>query len=245
MAAESDDVDRPTNYLQGALVAVDNRTGAIRAVVGGRDFSHSNFSRALAAKRQIGSTFKPFVYAAAFDRGLLPGTLVDDSKIAPGEFQNISQKWSPENSDDEYAGLQPASFGLLKSRNTMTVRVGEYAGLNHVRDFATAAGIGEAMPDLPVAFLGAFETTLKNLTAAYTIFPNHGVLRTPHLVTRVEDRAGKIVWEAAHEEKQLLDPETTWLDVVHPAAGDENRDGGESRSARVEKTGCWKNWDDQ
>jgi penicillin-binding protein 1A len=208
---ESDEADRPTNYLQGALVAIDNRTGAIRAIVGGRDFSHSKFSRALSAKRQIGSTFKPFVYAAAFDRGLLPGTLVDDSKIAPGEFQNISQKWSPENSDDEYAGLQPASFGLLKSRNTMTVRVGEYAGLSHVHDLAVATGIGEAMPDLPVAFLGAFETTLKDLTAAYTIFPNLGRLRTPHLVTRVEDRAGKIIWEARHDEKRVLDPATAWL----------------------------------
>ncbi|HEX5176915.1 MAG TPA: PBP1A family penicillin-binding protein [Chthoniobacteraceae bacterium] len=208
---ESDETEHPTNYLQGALVAIDNRTGAIRAIVGGRDFAQSKFSRALVAKRQIGSTFKPFVYAAAFDRGLLPGTLIDDSKIAPGEFQNISQKWSPENSDDEYAGLQPASFGLLKSRNTMTVRVGEYAGLSHVRDLALAAGIGEAMPDLPVAFLGAFETTLKDLTAAYTIFPNLGMLRTPHLVTRVEDRAGKIVWEAHHDEKRVLDPTTAWL----------------------------------
>jgi penicillin-binding protein 1A len=210
-ASESDEADRPTDYLQGALVAIDNRTGAIRAIVGGRDFAQSKFSRALVGKRQIGSTFKPFVYSAAFDRGLLPGTLIDDSKIAPGEFQNISQKWSPENSDDEYAGLQPASFGLLKSRNTMTVRVGEYAGLNHVHDLANALGIGEAMPDLPVAFLGAFETTLKDLTAAYTVFPNLGVLRTPHLVTRVVDRAGRIVWEAHHDEKRVLDPGTAWL----------------------------------
>ena len=208
---ESDDQES-TDYLQAALVAIDNRTGAIRAIVGGRDFAHSKYPRALLSKRQIGSTFKPFVYAAAFQKGLLPGTLVDDAKIRPGELRVAStQGWSPANSDDEYAGLQPAAFGLIKSRNTMTVRVGEYAGLTNIRELAASAGIGDAAPDLPVTYLGAFESTVRDLTAAYTVFPNLGVRRTPHLVARVEDRSGRILWSAEDKETKVLEPDTAWM----------------------------------
>ncbi|HEV7867292.1 MAG TPA: PBP1A family penicillin-binding protein [Chthoniobacteraceae bacterium] len=202
---------KPTDYLQAAVVAVDNRTGAVRAIVGGRDHAHSKYSRALLSKRQVGSTFKPFVYSAAFERGLLPGTMIDDSKILPGELRNVSNKWSPENSDGEYAGLQPAAFGLLKSRNTMSVRIGEYAGLPKVRELAVAAGIGENVPDLPVSFLGAFETTLKDITAAYAAFANLGVHRAPYLIARVEDREGRTLWKAEEAEKRIMSAETAWM----------------------------------
>ncbi len=203
--------EKPTDYLQAAVVVIDNRDGAIRAIVGGRDFGQSKYSRALLSKRQIGSTFKPFVYAAAFERGLLPGTLIDDSKIFPGEFRNISNKWSPENADDEYTGLQPAGWGLLKSRNTMSIRVGEYAGLGKVKELASLAGIGETMEDLPASFLGAFETTLKDLTAAYTVFPNRGVLHPAHLIERIVDRDGHELWGAPQGTKRVLRPETAWM----------------------------------
>ena len=209
-AAEGEE-EKPTDYLQAAVVAIDNRTGAIRALVGGRDHQHSKYSRALLSKRQIGSTFKPFIYAAAFQRGLLPGTLIDDSKINPGEFRSISDKWSPENSDGEYAGPQPAAWGLLKSRNTMTVRIGEYVGLPAVREVGMSAGIAETMPDLPVAFLGAFETTLKALTASYTVFPNLGVLRAPHLISRVETSDGQIVYKAGQPDRRVLTEEAAWM----------------------------------
>src|SRR5581483_2088599 len=128
--------EKPTDYLQAAVVIIDNRTGAIRAAVGARDYAQSKYSRALVSQRQIGSTFKPFVYATAFERGLMPGTLIDDGKITAGEFADLPKKWSPENSDGDYGGLQPASFGLVKSRNTMSVRVGEYASLPKVREMA-------------------------------------------------------------------------------------------------------------
>ncbi|HEX8310535.1 MAG TPA: PBP1A family penicillin-binding protein [Chthoniobacteraceae bacterium] len=212
--AEGDE-EKPTAYLQAALVAIDNRTGAIRAIVGSRDYSQSKYNRALLSKRQIGSTFKPFVYAAAYQRGMLPGTNVDDSKIAAGELRNAGKvrgkEWSPENSDGEYSGLQPASFGLLKSRNTMTVRIGEFVGLPDVRAVATRAGIGERMPDYPVAFLGAFESTVKDITAAYSIFPNHGILRPPYLIARVEDDAGHVIYQAEQKEKRVVNPDAAWM----------------------------------
>lgn len=204
--------EKPTDYLQAALVAVDNRTGAIRALVGGRDYAQSKYSRAMLSKRQIGSTFKPFVYAAAFDRGMLPGTLVSDDQIAPNEFRQVSKKkWSPQNSDGEYSGLQPAAWGLVKSRNTMSIRVGEFAGIRSVHQLANEVGIGAAMLDLPVSYLGAFETTLRELTAAYTIFPNSGLRRPAYLIARVEDASGNVLYEADRGTKQVLPPDAAWM----------------------------------
>jgi penicillin-binding protein 1A len=204
--------ETPTDYLQAAVVAVDNRNGAIRAIVGGRDFSHSKYNRALMSQRQVGSTFKSFIYAAAFQRGMLPGSLVDDSRIEPGEIRTISNnKWSPENSDGSYAGLQPASFGLLKSRNTMTVRIGEAIGLPAIRRIAHDLDIGASVPDYPVAFLGAFETTLKDITAAYTVFPNGGTYRPPYIISRVEDDKGQVLYSANHQERRVFSADSAWM----------------------------------
>lgn len=203
--------EKKTDYLQGALVAIDNATGAIRAAVGGRDYSQSQYSRALFAKRQIGSTFKPFVFATAFEHGLLPGTLVDDSRIEKGELREASSKWSPENSDDAYEGPQPAAVGLLKSKNTMTVRIGESAGLGSVREIGRKAGLSGDIPDLPVVYLGAFESTLKDVTAAYTVFPNLGNMPTPHLIAKVVDTNGNVLIEAPSIQRPVLDPGAAWM----------------------------------
>jgi penicillin-binding protein 1A len=200
-----------SDFLQGALIAIDNRTGGIRAIVGGRDYEASKFDRALLSRRQVGSTFKPFVYAAAFARGLMPGTLVSDDKIAPGEFKTIVNDWSPANSDDEYMGMQPAALGLIKSRNTMSVRIGEYAGLNEVRRLARLVGLAEELPDLPVIYLGGFETTLKQLTASYMTFANSGARKEPFLITRIDDADDNVVFRSQPGEAQVIAPEIAWM----------------------------------
>src|SRR5205823_2783284 len=128
-SANGHDENGATPYLQGALVAIDNRSGAIRAIVGGRDYVESRFNRALLSPRQVGSTFKPFVYAAAFARGLRPDSEIDDGPIRPGELRTVAN-WNPENSDGANRGVLPAAEGLIHSRNTMSVRVGDFAGLN-------------------------------------------------------------------------------------------------------------------
>jgi penicillin-binding protein 1A len=197
-------------YVQGALVAIDNETGGIRAIVGGRDFKESPYNRALLAKRQIGSTFKPFVYAAAFARGMAPGTLVDDAPIREGDIAGLDGSWSPENSDGQNQGLQPASLGLIRSRNTMTVRVGEYATRQAVRSLALKAGF-EDVPDTPAIYLGAFETTLKNLTAAYTMFPNNGVRKQPYIIESIEDRDGKTIYKASRAELRCVTPAVAYV----------------------------------
>ena len=130
------------NYLQGAVVMLDNTSGGIRALVGGRDFDESQYNRATMSRRQIGSLFKPFVYSAAYREGLLPGTLIDDGPLFPGEIKwtLTGGHWSPSNSDGLFNGLQPAEYGLIKSRNTMTVRVGEYAGIDNVIALSNQVG---------------------------------------------------------------------------------------------------------
>ena len=200
----------PTPYLQGALVAIDNRDGGIRAIVGGRDYADSHFNRAIEGQRQIGSTFKPFVYAAAFNGGLLPTTAIDDSRIQPGELRTASGNWSPDNSDNNYKGLMPTEEGLIHSRNTMSVRVGDRAGLDEVERVSSAVGLGE-VPRGAASFIGSFETNLRDLTVAYSVFPNNGVRRQSYIIERIDDADGNVLYRAAHIEATVMDPAVTWM----------------------------------
>src|ERR1700739_3703354 len=167
--------DSSMPYLEGAVVAIDNTSGGIRALVGGRDYSQSKFNRALPpADRQVGSAFKTFVYTVAFSAGLLPGCSISDSPIRPGEIDGAGN-WSPANSDGTYGGVQPCSYGLVHSRNTMSVRVGQFAGLDGVQKIAMNLNLSENIPHGPAIYIGSFETNLRALTAAYSVFPNAGV----------------------------------------------------------------------
>jgi penicillin-binding protein 1A len=207
--AEGEDSSMP--YLEGALVAVDNASGGIRALVGGRDYSQSKFNRALPpANRQVGSAFKPFVYTLAFGHGLLPGAAISDNPIQPGEISGAGT-WSPGNSDGTYQGVQPVSYGLIHSRNTMSVRVGEFAGLNEVQKTATSLGLGERIPNGPAIYIGSFETNLKDLTAAYTVFPNAGVRKQAYIVERIDDVDHKPIYRSAHVTMPAVDASAAWM----------------------------------
>jgi penicillin-binding protein 1A len=190
-------------------MVIDNRNGSIRAIVGGRDFSESPFNRAREAHRQIGSTFKPFEYAAAFQRGLLPGTLVDDGPITRGEIEG-AENWHPENSDGVFHGPLPAEQGLIQSRNTMSIRVGQRAGLSNVLSFANSVGFTK-VPAQPAVYLGAFESTLAEVTAAYTVFPNFGTRRQPYIIERIDDSSGETIYRAPHVAQQVADPAVCWV----------------------------------
>lgn len=195
-----------TPYLQGALTVIDNRSGGLRALVGGRNHGESTFNRALLARRQIGSTFKPFVYAAAFGRGLQPQAPIEDGPIARGEIRG-APSWNPSNSDGTYRGTMPVADGLVFSRNTVSARVGNYAGIQEVAKVASAAGLGE-IPKMPAVYLGAFESSVKELTLAYSIFPNLGIRKQPYIVERIEDQDGRVLFRATHGQVRVLAPET-------------------------------------
>ncbi|MEY2483417.1 MAG: penicillin-binding protein [Verrucomicrobiota bacterium] len=207
--AEGEDSSMP--YLEGALVAIDNSSGGIRALVGGRDYAQSKFNRALSpANRQVGSSFKPFVYTVAFMHGILPGAAVSDGPIEPGEIQGAGN-WTPGNSDGTYGGIQPVSYGLIHSRNTMSVRVGELAGLDDVQKIATTLGLGENIPHGPAIYIGSFETNLKDLTSAYSVFPNAGVRKQSYIIERIDDADHNPIYRAAHVNIPALDPSSTWM----------------------------------
>jgi penicillin-binding protein 1A len=207
--AEGEDSAMP--YLQGAVVTIDNASGGIRALVGGRDYAQSKFNRALApANRQIGSSFKPFIYALAFNRGLLPGGWISDDPIEPGEIRGAGN-WTPGNSDNTYNGIKPASYGLVQSRNTMSVRIGEIVGADEVQKTAVSLGLGENIPNSPAIYLGAFESNLKDLTAAYTIFPNVGTRRQAYIIERIDDADHNPIYRAAHITTTAMDPGAVWM----------------------------------
>jgi penicillin-binding protein 1A len=189
-------------YLQGAVVVLDNRNSAIRALVGGREYLDSRFNRALLAERPIGSTFKPFVYLAAFGRGMSPQSMLSDGPIQKGEVRS-NPNWSPQNSDGTFKGTMSAEDGLIQSRNTVTVRVGEAAGLQEVWRVAAAVGL-EKMPKKPSAYLGAFEASLLRVTTAYTVLASGGRLRQPFLIERVLDADGTVLYRAPTASKTVL-----------------------------------------
>lgn len=196
-------------YIQGSAVLIDNRSGAVIALIGGRDANESQFNRAIQARRQIGSIFKPFVYLAAFDKGLRPSTQISDGPIRGGEIKGASN-WRPNNSDGKFGGMFPASYGLIRSRNTMSVRVGNYAGVTAVKEVSRMAGFGQAMPEFPASFLGTWEASPWEVATAYTIFPNDGKRFRPYLISEIKDRAGNTLYSTPALSYQATTGGSAW-----------------------------------
>ena len=181
-------------YIQGALVCIENKSGAIRAIVGGRNADESKFNRALLSKRQVGSIFKPFVYMAAFDKGLQPGAWVRDGRISPGEIKGAQRSWSPANSDQTYQNMMTVTEALARSRNTASVRIGDYAGIKNVLETARKVGFNQKIPDTPATYLGAFEASPQQVAQAYSAFPNGGTIYRPFIISRITDANDKVVY---------------------------------------------------
>ena len=186
---------RQVPVVNGALVAIEPRSGRTLAMVGGYSFSLSNFNRATQAMRQPGSSFKPFVYATALENGYTPASTVVDGPISlPGA--EPGQLWTPENFHKGYLGAQPLRRGLELSLNTMTVRLAQGVGMPKIVDMAKRAGVVDNMEPVLAMSLGAGETTPFRLTAAYSAFINGGRKVNPHLIEVVEDPDGHPVLNA-------------------------------------------------
>jgi len=176
--------------VQGALLAIDSATGDVKAMVGGRDFNQSKFNRATQALRQVGSSFKPYVYTAAIDQGATPDDAVMD---APATFVTASGPYTPHNYDDKFEGAITLRHALAESRNIPALRLAKKMGIKTVIDYAHRFGINERIPPyLPVA-LGAVELTLLEHTSAFSTFPNDGVRAIPHYIVKVTDYNGQIL----------------------------------------------------
>jgi penicillin-binding protein 1A len=190
---------------QGALVAIDNATGQIKAMLGGRDFNESKFNRATQALRQVGSSFKPYVYTAVIDQGGSPDDTVLD---APITFETGTTSYTPHNYDEKFEGTITLRRALAQSRNIPTLRLADRVGIKTVIDYARRFGITSNLPPyLPVA-LGAAEVTLLEQTSAYSVFPNDGVRLTPRYITKVTDYDGRVLEEDFPEVKDVISSRT-------------------------------------
>jgi 1A family penicillin-binding protein len=205
-------------YLQGAVVGLDNQTGAILVLVGGRDFEHNQYNRALQARRPVGTAMLPLVYAAAFEDGMYPGTAVEDSPldnraVMIGGTTGILGEWGPESAENRYEGAITAREALAKSKNGATVRIGMNVGLEPILQICRAAGIRSPLRPYPATFLGSSEVTLAELALAYTIFPNGGWRpQALHILERIEEKEGTIVWRAKqdHSRQNVVKPEIAY-----------------------------------
>ncbi len=205
-------------YLQGAVIALDNQSGGILALVGGRDFEHNQYDRALQARRPAGTAFTPFVFAAAFEKGLYPGTIVEDSPldnrvVMIGGTTGILGEWGPENADNRYEGRMTARQALAKGKNGATIRLGIQVGVDAVLQLAKSDGIKSALRPYNATFLGASEVTLAELALAYTAFPNGGTRpNDPFILERIEEKSGAVVWQSprAKGRPPVMKPETAY-----------------------------------
>ena len=210
--------------VEGALISLDPRTGAIKAMVGGFDFKRSQFNRAISAKRQPGSAFKPIIYAAALDRGRTPATILIDAPIVYFDEEQ-DRVWKPENYESRFYGPVTLREALIHSRNLATVRLMDEIGVNNVIDFSRRLGIRSPLAlDLSLA-LGSSSLSLLELTSAYGVFANEGVRAEPNAVLAVLDSKGEILEEHLPVVTSVIRPETAYLisnilmDVIQEGTG--------------------------
>ncbi len=190
---------------EGALVAIDNATGEVKALVGGRDFNQSKFDRATQALRQVGSSFKPYVYTTAIDNGASPDDTILDEPIT---FETVSGPYSPHNYDEKFEGVITLRRALAQSRNIPALKLANKIGIHTVIDYAERFGITAKLPPyLPVA-LGAAEITLMEQTSAYSVFPDDGVRVIPRYITKVTDYEGRVLEEDYPEAKDVVSART-------------------------------------
>ena len=190
---------------QGSLVCLDNATGEIKAMVGGRDFNESKFNRATQSLRQVGSSFKPYVYTATIDLGAKPDDTILD---APVTFQTASGPYTPHNYDEKFEGTITLRRALAQSRNIPALKLADSIGIKTVIEYAHRFGVTSNIPAyLPVA-LGSAEITLLEQTAAYSVFPNDGVRITPRYITKVTDYEGRVLEEDFPDVKDVISART-------------------------------------
>lgn len=194
--------------VEGALISIDPNTGYIKALIGGRDFIKSQFNRAIQAKRQPGSAFKPFIYGAAIEKGYTPVSIIIDEPIS---YNLGFREWAPKNFDGKYYGPTTLRHALAKSRNVVTIKLLEAIGTQNAIDFAKRAGIESKLePNLALA-LGASDVTLFEMVNAYTTFASMGKKFEPQVILKVVDSSGNIMEETTPKSEQTISPAVCYV----------------------------------
>jgi penicillin-binding protein 1A len=203
--------DDNSPYLQGAFVAMDPRTGAVLAMVGGRDFDDSKFNRATQATRQPGSTFKPILYSTAIQMGYPPSYLLDDEPLAVPQIDGTD--WTPQNFDLKFEGRMTLRRAFYQSRNVPAIRMGMQLGEQNVINEARKFGITTPIPPYPSIHIGAADVYPIELISAYSTFATLGTRAAPYGITKVESADGKVLWQQDPQLSTILTPQQAWIMV--------------------------------
>ena len=200
--------DINTRYLQGGLVLMENKTGYVRALIGGRDFTHSKYNRMTQAKRQPGSAIKPIYYTAAIERGYTPATVINDAPITLRAGNG--RDWTPQNYSKKYYGFTRMRTAVTHSYNAWAVKTVVDIGLDAVSDAFSRFGMRRKVTDYSAA-LGTYEVTPIDLISAYTAFPNGGTRVNPVFITRVEDISGRILERSMTQRTRITDEDVSFI----------------------------------
>ncbi len=228
--------------VQGALFCMDVKTGAIRAMIGGRDFNKSEFNRATQSRRQPGSAFKPIIYTAAFDKGMTPATVFDDAPIAVNDVSQENGVWSPKNFDGKFMGPITMRTALVLSRNVVTVKILQEIGIDYAISYAMNMGITSPLDHALSLALGVSGVTLQELVQVYGVLANQGQKVTPYFIKKIVDRTGNVFEETKAQPEQVIDPRIAYIathvmqDVVTMGTGTRVRSIGRPVAAKTGTT---------
>ena len=236
----------PTDgYPEGALVTIEPQTGYIKALVGGSDFARSEFNRAIHARRQAGSAFKPFVYLAALEAGLTPATVIDDSPVS--YVGRDGKEWKPDNYDGKYRGPTTLQRGIDDSINVVTVKLMERVGIHRVIEVARRMGITAPLNEDLTLALGSSEFSLLELTSAYAVLANLGVRMEPIAIRYITDAQGRLLEENVPQGGEVIRPEVAFVatqmlrGVVERGTGQRARGLGRPIGAKTGTTNDYSN----
>ncbi len=197
--------------VQGALLCMDVKTGAIQAMVGGRDYGKSEFNRATQMKRQPGSSFKPFIYTAALDKEMTPSTRIDDSPIMYPDPSKPDGYWKPKNFDGKFHGPTTLRDALIHSRNIVTIKILERIGIDYVAAYASNMGIASNIDRNLSMALGSSVVTLQEMVRGYGVLANGGKKVAPYFIKKIVDRTGQVFEENQPKVEQVIDPKIAFI----------------------------------
>jgi len=200
------------HFLQTGVMAMEPRTGHVKAWVGGINYKHFQYDHVGQGARQVGSTFKPFVYAAAIEqKGYSPcDSIIDAPYTIPKGRHNVTETWTPRNSNGTYKGMTTLSSALANSINTVSAKLIDQVGPDAVIDLVKKLGVNSKIPSQPSIALGAVEITVEDMVAAYSTFANQGVYVKPQVITRIEDKNGVVLFEAIPESHDVLNKDIAY-----------------------------------
>lgn len=243
LMSPNDSIRYYKSFLQSGLVSLDPHTGFVKAWVGGFDFKHFQYDHVGQARRQVGSTFKPFVYATAIREGLDPCMELPNQKTC-FQMPKPQPEWCPENSDAAYGGMVTLEYALANSMNTITAWLMKKYGPEAVTVLARHMGVKSPMDPVPSLCLGVADLTLMEMTAAFSSFANQGVYIEPIVFTRIEDKNGNAIYDAVPRTEEALDERTAYimLDLLkHVVDGAYNKGTGKTVGTAMRLRTTWGN----